>query len=330
MSMSAAATSGNIICDRGARFSGAGPAEVRSSRLLAGIAASSLLAHGCLVLTFVLFDPPPNPSGGARVIPVELVMEPPAPAKRPEAPSGREKTSVPRDATQAPPATPSQKPDIDANPKPANEAMSGPNPLTKPAAPALAEPARKAIVHKEIAHEYRAVAKPAGGPARRGGESKNRLPAQTGLAPPFDSVPDSFRAAAVPLASESGGEAMSYSFIVGGRLERVKHYPETARQRGAKGVAVIGFVLEESGRVASVSLLRSSGEANLDAETWPWSTVPLPSRRRRPARNIPLRSKLPSAWEIEFRVLPHPGERGRPKLLSQTAAFVPRHAPKLT
>ncbi len=60
---------------------------------------------------------------------------------------------------------------------------------------------------------------------------------------------------------------MSYSFIVGGMLERVKHYPETARQRGAKGIAIIGFVLDESGRIASVSLLRSSGEADLDAES---------------------------------------------------------------
>jgi TonB family protein len=60
---------------------------------------------------------------------------------------------------------------------------------------------------------------------------------------------------------------MSYRFIVGGMLERVKHYPETARQRGAKGIAIIGFVLDESGRIASVSLLRSSGEADLDAES---------------------------------------------------------------
>ncbi len=71
----------------------------------------------------------------------------------------------------------------------------------------------------------------------------------------------------MPLASGSGGEAVSYRFIVGGILERVKHYPATARQRGAKGIAIIGFVLDESGRVASVSLLRSSGEADLDAES---------------------------------------------------------------
>jgi TonB family protein len=90
---------------------------------------------------------------------------------------------------------------------------------------------------------------------------------QTGFALPFDSGPDSFRAVPVPLPAANGGEAMSYRFIAGGTLERVKHYPKTARQRGAKGIATIGFVLDESGRIRSVSLLRSSGEADLDAES---------------------------------------------------------------
>ena len=59
---------------------------------------------------------------------------------------------------------------------------------------------------------------------------------------------------------------MSYRYIVGGILERVKQYPESARRRGAKGTTTIGFVLNETGGVASVVLLRSSGEADLDAE----------------------------------------------------------------
>jgi TonB family protein len=95
----------------------------------------------------------------------------------------------------------------------------------------------------------------------------NRLAAGGSLPLPFNSGPDRFRAIAVPLPSESGGEAMSYRFFVGGILERVKHYPESALQRHAKGIATIGFVLDESGGVASVVLLRSSGEADLDAES---------------------------------------------------------------
>ena len=201
-----------------------------------------------------------------RGIPVEVVTEPPPPEKRPAAPG---------EATPAPSSEPRQMLETEANPKPANEAMSGPDPGAKPAAAqpsathgpeARAKPARNDIVDKEIAHEHRPATRRAGGPRQNGGSEQAQL-VKSGFALPFDTGPDSFRAVAVPLPAATGGEAMSYRFIVGGMLERVKHYPETARQRGAKGIAIIGFVLDESGRIASVSLLRSSGEADLDAES---------------------------------------------------------------
>jgi TonB family protein len=80
-------------------------------------------------------------------------------------------------------------------------------------------------------------------------------------------VADRFKTVAVPLPSGSGSEAMSYRFIVGGMLERVKHYPERALRRGVKGSATIGFVLDRSGGVVSAVLLRSSGDSELDAES---------------------------------------------------------------
>ncbi|WP_034990927.1 energy transducer TonB [Beijerinckia mobilis] len=79
--------------------------------------------------------------------------------------------------------------------------------------------------------------------------------------------PDRFRAVAVPLPSEDGDELMSYKLIVFGLLERSKHYPETALQRGARGRAVVGFSLDEEGRVVDLELLKSSGEADLDVES---------------------------------------------------------------
>jgi TonB family protein len=219
-----------------------------------------VLAHGCLALAFVLLDEAPNRSGPAREIPVEVVTEPAPPEKRPAALG---------EATQAPSRAPRQMPETEASPKPANEAMSGPaapqpSATDEPGAPA--QPARSDIAHKEIAHELRPAARLAGGPRQNGGSEHGR-PAQTGLPLPFDAGPDSFRAVAVPLPAANGGEAVSYRLIVGGMLERVKHYPETARHRGAKGIAIIGFVLDVSGRIKSVSLLRSSGEADLDAES---------------------------------------------------------------
>jgi periplasmic protein TonB len=260
-----------LAADRGDGFSGTAPKPAAAARRrrcrLAKIAAASVLAHGCLLLAFVLVDEAPNLSGPAGEIPVDVVTEPAPPEIRPAAPG---------EATQAPSREPRQMPETEANPKPANEAMSGPNPVAKSAAPqpsaplgpgARAKPARNELAQKEIAHEHRPATRLAGGPRRQNGGSEPRRAVQTGPAQPFDSGPESFRAVAVPLASESGGEAMSYKVIIGGMLERVKHYPETARQRGAKGIAVIGFVLDESGQITSVSLLRSSGEADLDAES---------------------------------------------------------------
>lgn len=251
-------------------------AAARSNRrFFAKIVAASLLAHGCLVFAFVLFDETPNPSGPAREIPVEVATEPPPPEQRPAAPGAGEKPAAPKEAVQSPSREPRQTLETQANPKPANEARSGPNPVPKPAAQqpsatggprAPAKPAREDMAHEQIARERRPAAMLAGGPRQEAG-GEQRRPVQTGVPLPFDSGPDSFRAVAVTLAAANGGEAMSYKAIIGGMLERVKHYPESARQRGAKGIATVRFVLDEFGRIASVSLLRSSGEADLDAES---------------------------------------------------------------
>ena len=246
----------NLAPDRGDRFSGTAPKAAAAAQdrrcQLVKITAASVLAQGCLLLAFVRLDEAPHPSEPAREIPVEVMTESASPEKRP---------AVPAEATRARSREPRQIPETEANPKPANEAMSGPNPVAKPAAPqpsatdgpqALAKPTRKDMARQQMGHEVRPAV---------------RLPARTGTAMSFDLGPDSFRAVAVPLPAANGGEAMSYTLIVGGMLDRVKHYPETARQRDAKGIAIIGFALDESGGVASDSLLRSSGEADLDAES---------------------------------------------------------------
>jgi len=54
------------------------------------------------------------------------------------------------------------------------------------------------------------------------------LPVQTGLPLPFDSGPDSFRSAAVPLPTASGGEAMGY-LRMAQTLQRLNQ-PELSRQ----------------------------------------------------------------------------------------------------
>lgn len=75
-----------------------------------------------------------------------------------------------------------------------------------------------------------------------------------------------FRAFVVPVAVANASDSVSYQILVGDLLERAKQYPASALRRGAKGTAKIGFRIDKSGGLEKVSLLRSSGQADLDSE----------------------------------------------------------------
>lgn len=84
--------------------------------------------------------------------------------------------------------------------------------------------------------------------------------------PPAGTAGHRSRTFAMPPPAADGRDAANYQAVVGSFLERAKNLPASARKRGAKGVAKIGFAIDESGGVAGVSLLRSSGQGDLDAE----------------------------------------------------------------
>jgi TonB family protein len=126
------------------------------------------------------------------------------------------------------------------------------------------------------------------GAASEGEGAKERLPLRSTAVAPFDAAPHGFRSFAVPVTAADGTETINYQFVVGGMLERVKQYSENAVRRGAKGTATIGFVLDESGGAASVSLLRSSGEADLDSESVALVRRAAPSRHRLGASSVRL------------------------------------------
>jgi colicin import membrane protein len=60
---------------------------------------------------------------------------------------------------------------------------------------------------------------------------------------------------------------MRYDVVVVGSLERAKQFPKQASRRRARGTAVVGFALDETGRVLVAALLRSSGDRDLDNES---------------------------------------------------------------
>ncbi len=75
-------------------------------------------------------------------------------------------------------------------------------------------------------------------------------------------------AAAAPRpAAASAGDIASFKARVAGKLASSKRYPDAARSRGATGVAVVSFRIDASGNPSGVSLAKSSGHADLDAET---------------------------------------------------------------
>jgi protein TonB len=101
-------------------------------------------------------------------------------------------------------------------------------------------------------------------------------PSQTPPLPPtpnptatgrFDGMPASFRAITLPPTSIGGAEAANYKAIVFGLLAAAKQYPERARTRGVSGAAVVAFSVDTSGHVQYAAIARSSGDADLDAET---------------------------------------------------------------
>ncbi len=56
-----------------------------------------------------------------------------------------------------------------------------------------------------------------------------------------------------------------YAALLGEWLNSHKRYPESARERGEQGRAVLRFGVDRSGRVTEFSVVRSSGYADLDA-----------------------------------------------------------------
>ena len=53
-------------------------------------------------------------------------------------------------------------------------------------------------------------------------------------------------------------------------IARFRQYPVAAQRRGDEGVALVRFVVDRAGNVSSVTLVRSSGHADLDSEAISW------------------------------------------------------------
>ncbi|HKM72220.1 MAG TPA: energy transducer TonB [Stellaceae bacterium] len=214
----------------------------------------SVAGHAVCLALLILLPPntaPPVPeplaTGGIEVVfaPLPRPEEPPTQAETPppEPPPPPEPEPVPPPPSDQPVATTEPPPPAPEAPAPVVE----PPPPPAPHKPAVKHPPKPVV---------RPLEQPQPSPA-----SAPTQPAAAAVAAPQTAYAPTPVPAPVPSAEVSPG----YRALLSAWLESHKHYPDSARQRGEEGRAVLRFAVDRSGRVLDFVVLHSSGYPDLDA-----------------------------------------------------------------
>gem|GEM_PF-7042952 len=252
---------------------------------LSGVTLAALGFHTLLFASVIYFEQYRDRQvTAAQETPVDIVDEIPkeAPQEEQPQPKAPESPQQASEAAQPPPGSPdpvsSQSAPLtpEASDKPAPPQAADPKPAQAPPLAAPPKPQQPA---------QSTPAKPEPGPAvpvpaaqDRAGEAEG--PREVALPPSrvdpptpsehdaatadFPFVPETFRSAALPGADHATED--SYKSLVFGLLERAKRIPAGAQARGAQGTALVSFQLDRAGNLITVSLVRSTGDRELDAE----------------------------------------------------------------
>ena len=239
--------------------------------------ALSIAGHTvCLaLLVFFLsneFVPPPEPiaKGGIEVVLEQAVPQPeaalppaepnipPPPAETPPPPEPQPQAAEP--VPEPPPPQPQQDvavPVPEPPPPPPQQEVAVPVPEPPPPPPprklAVKKPPKPVPRHQEAPQPTQAYS-PA--PAAQ----LPAAPATAPAAPPQTAM----AATPVPAPAPSPQASVGYRALLSAWLESHKRYPETARERGEEGHAVLRFQVDRSGRVLDYAVISSSGYADLD------------------------------------------------------------------
>ena len=117
-------------------------------------------------------------------------------------------------------------------------------------------------------------------------------------APPGSAQPQALASPGATRAPQPGA-ALRYQRLLLAHIERYQHYPRAARRDGVQGTVVIAFAMRRDGRLLTVGVKSSSGQAVLDEEAV--ETV----RRAQPLPSIPpdlpeqLAITLPVAFDLQ-------------------------------
>jgi periplasmic protein TonB len=214
----------------------------------------SVAGHGLCLALLIMFLPaaqPPVPMptamGGIEVVLAAL--------PKPEEPPPQAETPPP--PVEPPPPEPQPAPQPDepvAAIEPPPPAPVAPASAAEPPPPAPHKPVVKPPPKPVVRHVEQPQPTPAFAPAQPTPAPAQVAPQQTALAP--TPVP-----APVPSPVVSPG----YLGLLSAWLESHKHYPDSARQRGEEGRAVLHFDVDRNGRVLDFAVVKSSGYPDLDA-----------------------------------------------------------------
>ena len=205
----------------------------------------------CLALLILLLPtqippvPEPLATGG-----IEVVF---APLPKPEEPAPLQAETPPPPVETLPPEPVPMPPPPDepvAAIEPPPPAPEAPATVTEPPAPpkAVVKPPPKPVRH----HQEQAAPNPTPAPSQ---------PTQAAIATPQTAYAPTPVPAPVPSTEVSPG----YRALLSAWLESHKRYPDSARQRGEEGRAVLRFAVDRSGRVLNFAVAQSSGYPDLDA-----------------------------------------------------------------
>ncbi|MFT0861533.1 energy transducer TonB [Ancylobacter sp. G4_0304] len=238
-----------------------------------GCGAVVLAVHGG-VLAYLLAAPPVVAAEEPAAIMIELAELPVAPAADPtEAPPGPQMMEAPEkveeevppdplaeevEDTPPPEPLPEQEPVPEVAESPAPD-IEVPLPPPPPLASELTPPEKKPEPPKE---------RPKPKPRPKKQEKSDKPPAPRTSAAPSLNAPPSDRVAAPSSGASSSNSrtAANWRSRLMGHLNRHKRYPAEARAAGHQGRPRVAFSIDRSGRVLSVRLVGSSGNASLDAE----------------------------------------------------------------
>jgi len=211
----------------------------------------SVAGHAvCLVLLILLLParmppvPEPLATGGVEVVFAPL-PKPPEPSIQPPT---QPETPPPPEMEPVPP--PDEPVAAIEPPQPAPEV---PSPVVEPP-PSPAPP--------------KPIVKPPPKPVRRHLEQAAPSPTPTSSQPTPAAIAapqTAYAPTPVPAPVPSSEVSPGYRALLSAWLDSHKRYPDSARQRGEEGRAILRFAVDRSGRVLSFAVAQSSGFPDIDA-----------------------------------------------------------------